>query len=116
MEIYAATNTGIQILDPNAYVSGGWFERKNESLQSNNFKTITGCNIKSEGSVKVYTASNKSINDIEEYTYTVFDPSTDYKVNFRENGRYLSMKVEMASDENPKLTTISFDMKETSRR
>lgn len=116
LEIYAATNTGIQILDPNAYVSGGWFERKNESLQSNNFKTITGCNIKSEGSVKVYTASNKSINDIEEYTYTVFDPSTDYKVNFRENGRYLSMKVEMASDENPKLTTISFDMKETSRR
>jgi len=121
MEIYGATSTGLQILDPESYVSGGWFERKNESLQSNNFKTVTGCNIKSEGAVDVYSASNKNINDLEVYTSTPFDPAEDYKVNFRQNGRYLSIKIEMVDDSNqvainPKLTTISFDMKETSRR
>jgi len=121
LEIYGATKTGIQELDPEAYVSGGWFERRNESLQSNNFKTVTGCNIKSEGAVDVYSASNKNINDLEVYTSTSFDPAEDYKVNFRQNGRYLSIKIEMVDDSNevainPKLTTISFDMKETSRR
>jgi len=121
LEIYGATSTGLQILDPESYVSGGWFERKNESLQSNNFKTVTGCTIKSEGAVDVYSASNKNINDLEEYTSTSFDPAEDYKVNFRQNGRYLSIKIEMVDDSNevainPKLTTISFDMKETSRR
>jgi len=121
LEIYGASDGGIKTLSESEYVSSGFFERRNETMGSNNFKTITGCNIKAEGGITISTASNKNINDVETYSNQVFDPDSNYKVNFRENGRFLSIKVTMVDDSNgdavnPKLTTISFDMKETSRR
>lgn len=120
LKIFGASDSGILELSDSSFVSDGFFIRRNENLQSNEFKSVTGCSIKSVGKLKLSTASNSNINDVEVFKNVDFDPSDSYKVNFRENGRYLSVKVTMLDEAgvavNPKLTAIAFDFKLTSRR
>ncbi len=52
-----------------------------------------------------FTANNK-----------LFNPSSNYKMDVRESGRYLNLKVTMDGTSNPKLTTMQFTLKGAGRR
>ena len=49
-------------------------------------------------------------------TERTYDPSSGYKVDIRQSGRYVNIRVTMSGTVNPKLTSIQFSLKPTSRR
>ena len=46
----------------------------------------------------------------------VYDPALTYKLDVRDSGRYLNMRVTMNGTVNPKLTTLQFSLKAPSKR
>jgi len=49
-------------------------------------------------------------------TDRVFNPELDHKVDIRQSGRYINIRVTMSGTTNPKLTSIQFSLKPTSWR
>ena len=61
-------------------------------------------------------AGTVNIGDTPSYTNQTFNPATSHKLDKRISGRYLNIKVTMSGATNPKLTTVSFNLKGTGRR
>ena len=122
LKIYAASpdDNSIQLLSNTALEADGYFVREaSDAGDPTLIKAITGLHINCEGKLKVSIVGSFSITSTNTYTYTNFDPATAYKIDTRTQGRYLNIKVQMVTDGtpvNPKLTTIRFNMKPTSKR
>ena len=120
LEIYATQpNTKqIQTLDPDTLVSSGYIRLDNKPL---------GGTTTSRDVIEVHIVSKDNINfaihgdykpetDNPDFTDILFNPTTDYKVNVRENGKYFSFKLTMDSNKNPMLTMLSLHMRDVGRR
>ena len=122
LNIYATSpdDSSIQLLSNTALVADGYFIREGEDLGDCSFvKSITGLHIRAEGKIKVSLVGSFSTTASNTYSFTEFDPATDYKIDSRAQGRFMNIKVQMVTDGtpvNPKLTTMKFDAKRTSNR
>jgi len=118
------TSPQLQELDTN-FVAGGTIEFSNNPLETSAItKTITAAYPITGNSVKVGLTSTDSIGDTSSITTKAFNPANDYKVNFRETGRFFDMKIEMTTVDpsqsfhatnnpvaNPEITGMEFEVK-----
>lgn len=118
IKIYGASpdDANIQVLSTSTYTSGGYFVQKENNLGTTNFKQLTSYYPSSEAAVLIAVDGTSNIGDTASYTNQTFTPSTDYKVDKRVSGRYMNVRVTMSGATNPKLTSISFNLKGTGRR
>jgi len=124
LAIYAATSSNsIKQLSNTTYETQGWFIRTEDSLSdstrvkdierifpesSNAFKISVVCT----GGPLTYSALNTLFNSNE----LNYNPTTSHKLDVRESGRYLNLRVTMDLTTNPKLTTMQFSLRAPSRR
>ena len=118
IKIYGASSddANVQVLSTSAYTTGGYFTQKESNLGSVNFKQLSSYYPNSDAAVLIAVDGTSNIDDTPSFTNQTFTPSTDYKVDKRVSGRYLNVRVTMSGTINPKLTTISFNLKGTGRR
>lgn len=118
IKIYGASpdDANIQLLSTSSYTTGGYFIQKENSLGTTNYKQLSAYYPSSEAAVLIAVDGTGNIGDTSSYTNQTFTPSTDYKVDKRVSGRYMNVRVTMSGTTNPKLTTISFDLRGVGRR
>ncbi len=118
IKIYGASpdDANIQLLSTSTYTTGGYFIQKENSIGTTNFKQLSAYYPSSEAAVLIAVDGTGNIGDTASYTNQTFTPSTDYKVDKRVSGRYMNVRVTMSGTTNPKLTTISFDLRGVGRR
>ena len=118
IKIYGASpdDANIQLLSTSVYTSGGYFEQSDNNLGTSDFKQLTSYYPDSEAQVLLAVAGTVNIGDTPSYTNQTFNPATSHKLDKRISGRYLNIKVTMSGATNPKLTTVSFNLKGTGRR
>jgi hypothetical protein len=124
LAIYAAADSStIKQLSNTSLVSSGWFTRTDDSLGSNDkYKDLNQIFPESNGSFKVSLVSSggpmtaSALNTQFNLKEKLHDPAVSYKLDVRESGRYLNMRVTMNGTVNPKLTTLQFSLKAPSRR
>lgn len=118
IKIYGASpdDANIQILSNSAYTSGGYFEQSENNLGTTNFKQLTSYYPDAEAQVLLAIDGTVNIGDAPTYTNQTFNPANSYKLDKRISGRYMNVKVTMSGATNPKLTTVSFNLKGTGRR
>jgi len=98
-------------LDTTAFVSGGDVQFLNNPLETSAInKTVTTAYPMCNGAVKIGLTSTDNIGDSASVTTKDFNPANDYKLSFRETGRYFDMKIEMNSTTNPEVTAMEFDV------
>jgi len=124
LSIYAAKpDTGIQSLSDTQLISGGWFTRIEDSLESNSvFKDINSVYPESNGQfnlslvgspIKLSSAALTTAFNLKD---RLFNPDTDYKLDTRESGRFVNLRVTMSGTVNPELTSLQFGVRVASRR
>jgi hypothetical protein len=119
LKVFGAKGTGgIYELSPTQLVSGGYFTRIDDSLEYNSLiKTISTIYPECKDSVYLSLVghSNRLSDSAMSTEFTshnkLFDPTTAHKLDIRESGRYVSLKVSMNGTNNPKLTTLQFTLK-----
>ena len=124
LQIYAAKNTsGIYELSSSVLITSGFFTRVDDSMEQNSmYKDITTMYPESKGSFKIsLVGSSTKLSDAELNTSfnlkdKTFDPANDYKVDTRESGRFMNLRVTMNGTNNPKLTTLQFGLRVLSKR
>jgi len=118
IKIYGASpdDANIQILSTSVYTSGGYFVRGDNHLGTTNFKQLTSYYPNAEAQVLLAVDGTVNIGDTPTYTNQTFNPATSYKLDKRVSGRYMNVRVTMSGATNPKLTTVSFDLRGTARR
>ena len=118
IKIYGASpdDANIQILSNSAYTSGGYFAQSENNLGTTNFKQLTSYYPDAEAQVLLAIDGTVNIGDTPTYTNQTFNPANSYKLDKRISGRYMNVKVTMSGATNPKLTTVSFNLKGTGRR
>ena len=98
-------------LSTTAFVSGGDVQFLNNPLETSAInKTVTTAYPMCNGAVKIGLTSTDNIGDSASVTTKDFNPANDYKLSFRETGRYFDMKIEMNSTTNPEVTAMEFDV------
>ena len=124
LQIYAAKGTsGIYSLSSTVLITSGFFTRIEDSMENTSiYKDIATMYPESKGSFKISlvgsstkmtsSALNTSFNSKDK----TFDPASDHKVNVRESGRFMNLKVTMNGTNNPKLTTIQFGLRGQGKR
>jgi len=124
LAIYAAADSPtIKQLSNTALESSGWFTRTDDSLgSSDKYKAINQIFPESTGSFKISIVSSGGPLTTSELDTQfnlkdkVYDPALTYKLDVRDSGRYLNMRVTMNGTVNPKLTTLQFSLKAPSKR
>jgi hypothetical protein len=124
LKIFGAKgNSGIYELSSTQLVSGGWFTRVEDTLASNDtIKSISLIYPQCKNSMYLSVVGNSakvsssSINSLFTTNNKLFDPSSNHKMDVRESGRYLNLKVTMNGTNNPELTTMQFTLKGAGRR
>jgi len=122
LNIYATSpaTTSMQLLSNTALVADGYFTREGEyANDATLLKAVTGIFVTCSGKVKIALIGSTSPTSNNTFTFTNYDPATEYKVDFRTQGRYMNLKVQMVTDGvpvNPRLTNIVFNIKKTSKR
>ena len=118
IKIYGASpdDANIQILSTSVYTSGGYFIQGENHLGTTDFKQLTSYYPDAEAQVLLAVDGTVNIGDTPTYTNQTFNPATSYKLDKRVSGRYMNVKVTMSGAINPKLTTVSFDLRGTARR
>jgi len=114
LEIYGAkpNDTKIQKLSDTVLVADGFFERQDDNLTDNSrIKHINRIHVNSKGSVKLALVGTQNLSDTKTYSDVTFTPSTDYKIDVRESGRYMNLRVKMNGTTNPELTKLQFDLR-----
>ena len=106
----------VKLLSDSDYNAGGYFEQKENNLGSINFKQLTSYYPNTENMVILSVAGTPNIGSTPAYAEQTFDPENSYKLDKRVSGRYMNVKVKMKDSINPKLTTVSFNLKGTARR
>ena len=119
LAIYAASPTSATLLklSNDKFEANGFFARRNDPVgDATMIKQVNSAQISAEGKLKVAINGVFNTLDNPDYLDDSFDPSKDFKVDARTSGRYLSMRVTMDGDVNPKLTTMQFDFKMRGKR
>lgn len=118
IKIFGASpdDANVQALSNSAYVADGYFVQGENSLGTTNFKQLTSYYPDAEGQVLLAVDGTVNIGDTPTYTNQTFNPGADYKLDKRVSGRYMNVKITMSGSTNPKLTTVSFNLKGTARR
>ena len=124
LAIYAAADSSVvKQLSNTLLETSGWFSRTDDSLGSNDrYKDINQIFPESTGSFKIAIVSSSGpLTASELYTQfnlkdKVYDPALTYKLDVRDSGRYLNMRVTMNGTINPKLTTLQFSLRAPSKR
>tara|TARA_R110002012_G_scaffold95887_1_gene231447 strand:- start:1391 stop:2941 length:1551 start_codon:yes stop_codon:yes gene_type:complete len=118
IKIYGASpdDANIQLLSTSVYTSGGYFEQSENHLGTTTFKQLTSYYPDSEAQVLLAVDGTVNIGDTPSYTNQTFNPTTSHKLDKRISGRYMNVKVTMSGAINPKLTTVSFNLKGTTKR
>ncbi|MCS5589389.1 MAG: hypothetical protein NZ824_05410 [Candidatus Thioglobus sp.] len=119
LAIYAASPTSDNLLklSNDKFEPNGFFARRNDPVgDATVIKQVNSAQISAEGKLKVAISGVFNTLDNPDYLDASFDPSKNFKVDTRAQGRYLSMRVTMNGDENPKLTTMQFEFKPTGKR
>jgi len=105
------TSVNLQELSTTAFVSGGTIEFTNNPLETSAItKTVTTAYPVCSGAVKIGLTSTDNIGDSSSITTKAFNPANDYKLSFRETGRYFDMKIEMNGTTNPEITGMEFNV------
>ena len=111
LKIFATSPDTKQILELSTtnHEAGGYFTITDKDLgDSSHTKEFDGIWINSEEEIKVGLSGNSFLKDVKSYTEVDFDPATEERVDFRDDGRYFSVRFTMIGDTNPKLTTVRF--------
>ena len=111
LKIFATSPDTKQILELSTtnHEAGGYFTITDKDLgDSSHTKEFDGIWINSEEEIKVGLSGNSFLKDVKDYTEVDFDPETEERIDFREDGRYFSVRFTMIGDTNPKLTNIRF--------
>jgi len=125
LRIFASSpdTNSVKELSSTALVSNGWLIRTEDDLESRSvYKDINTLYPQSDGvfNIAVFGTSSKTSDSALatgfNSTSRSFDPDTNYKVDVRQSGRYLNIRITMSGTINPKLTSIQFSLKPTSRR
>lgn len=124
LKIFGAKgNDGIYELSTSQYVSGGYFTRIDDSLGANSvIKDISTIYPESSNSVNVSFVGTSMLSDYlnlnTEFSNhnRLYNPASSHKMDVRESGRYVHLKVAMNGTTNPKLTTMQFTFKGAGRR
>jgi hypothetical protein len=110
-------------LSSSTLVSNGYFIRTEDDLGARSmYKDIDMMYPQSEGAFNLAVlgtnakVSGGALTTGFDSTDRTFDPSSGYKVDTRQSGRYINIRVTMSGTVNPKLTSIQFSLKPTSRR
>jgi hypothetical protein len=124
LHIYAAKGTsGIYSLSSTVLITSGFFTRIEDSMENTSiYKEIATMYPESKGSFKISlvgsstkmtsSALNTSFNSKDK----TFDPASDHKINVRESGRFMNLRVTMNGTNNPELTTLQFGIKGQGKR
>jgi hypothetical protein len=124
LAIYAAADSSVvKQLSNTLLETSGWFSRTDDSLGSNDrYKDINQIFPESTGSFKIAIVSSSGpltaseLNTQFNLKDKVYDPALTYKLDVRDSGRYLNMRVTMNGTVNPKLTTLQFSLRAPSKR
>lgn len=121
LAIYAASDTGILKLSSIALEPDGWFESIQETLEDiTSFKGIDQVFPAAQKSLQISmqgtTHPESSDTLFSGWSYKTFNPLTQFKTDFRVSGRFLNIRVQMNSTDNPKLTTMRFKVRPSGRR
>jgi len=118
-----AEGNTVKELSATVHEADGWFTRANDSLDSiGTFKEIGGLLPESskELLISIVAAPNKhtdsELTTLFNSNQRTHDPDTNYKVDTRVSGRFISLRVTMSGIINPKLTTLQFEARVSSRR
>ena len=116
------TNSVLE-LSSSTQIPNGFFIRTEDDLGARAmFKDIEGMYPQTQGSVNIslFGSSNKlttaAMTTGFNSTTRSYDPTVSHKIDIRQSGRYLNVRVTMSGVINPKLTSIQFSLKPTSRR
>jgi hypothetical protein len=125
LRVFAASpdTNSVKELSSSTLVSNGWFVRTEDDLGARaQYKDLDTMYPQSDGlfNVAVFGTSSKTSDSALttgfNSTSRVFDPATGHKVDVRQSGRYINVRVTMSGTVNPKLTSIQFSLKPTSWR
>lgn len=119
LAIYAASPSSSTLLklSNDTLEPNGFFNRINDPVgDATVIKQVKSIHIASEGNLKIAVSGVFNTLEVPTYSDSSFNPSTDFKVDTRAQGRYLSMRVSMDGVNNPKLTTMQFDFRPTGKR
>jgi len=125
LRIFATSpdTNSVKELSSSALVADGWFIRTEDDLGTRSqYKDVDTMYPQSDGlfNISLFGTSAK-ISDSALTTgldsnSRVFDPALDHKIDVRQSGRYVNLRVAMSGSVNPKLTSIQFSLKPTSWR
>ena len=120
LEIFGTSPDGalVQKLSVTTYESDGFLEITDKGLQDPGItKEVNKILVDSEENVKISFVGTRNIKETKTFpTDITFNPASNYKVDVRDSGRYLNLKVTMDSATNPMLTTVAFSVKLTGIR
>ena len=119
LKIYAAKEGAaaeIQILSSTVFEENGFFIRVNDNYKDSAYKWINAIHLDSMNSVQISVVGTNSITDTAVYSLQTFNPTTDYKLDFRTSGRYMNIKVQMLGASNPLLGRMQFELKVAGKR
>lgn len=124
LQIYAAKGTsGIHSLSNTVLITSGFFTRIEDSMENTSiFKDIATMYPESKGSLKISLVGSSTkmtesdLNTSFNSNDKTFDPASAHKVNVRESGRFMNLRVTMNGTNNPKLTTLQFGIKGQGKR
>jgi len=125
LRIFATSpdTNSVKELSSSTLVSDGWFVRTEDDLGARaQYKDLDTMYPQSDGLVNIAVfgtsskTSDSALNTGFNSTTRSFDPATEYKLDVRQSGRYINVRVTMSGSVNPKLTSIQFSLKPTSWR
>jgi hypothetical protein len=101
------------------YESGGFMRWNARELGAvDTLKELNGLYPTSENSfyIKVYSDNVPTVHDMSTETAYLFDPTADYKEDFREAGRYYTIEISMNGVISPEISAMKADMEQGSNR
>jgi len=102
----------LQELSSTAVVANGSVEFLNRPLETNSAtKTISAMYPMCNGALNIGVISTDKIPDSASITTKSFNPANDYKLDFRETGRYFDLKIQVPTVADVKLTGAEFEIK-----
>jgi len=125
LRIFATSpdTNSVKELSSSVLVSNGWFVRTEDDLGSRaQYKDLDTMYPQSDGLVNIAVfgtsakTSDSALNTGFNSTTRAFNPETGHKLDVRQSGRYINIRVTMSGTVNPKLTSIQFSLKPTSWR
>jgi hypothetical protein len=125
LRIFAASpdTYTVKELSSSVLISNGWLIRSEDDLGSRaTYKDLNIMYPQSDGTVNIAVfgtsskTSDSALTTGFNSTTRSFDPSSSHKIDVRQSGRYMNIRITMSGTTNPKLTSIQFSLKPTGWR